>query len=365
MKISINKTDLVQAIDAVIKAVKKKSTAPILEGILIDTTYNGIKLTGTDTETSIQYKVDCNVEEPGQIVLNAALFSEIVKKMTNNIRITVNSNFEAAIQSGETNITIKGLDSKGFPSIPEINANASFEIDQKEFREMVSRISFAIAYDVARPMLAGIHIDVQNGQINMAATNGFYMAIRKNSVSSNINKQVLLDAKTLDTISKAFENGSMTVNIAENQVQFRSENIMASMGTLSWTYIDYKNFIPKDNTTELKINTKQFLNSISKAILLITETDKKCSPIILNIKDDNLNLSLSTSLGEFSDDINVDVSGDNLRITFNPTYLIEILRRIEDEDINIKFNGEFGPILIVPTEGDKFLYFVLPVRVPK
>lgn len=364
MKILIEKSKLVQAVDAVMKAVKKKSTSPILEGILIDTTYNGIKLTGTDTKTSIQYRVDCTVVKPGTVVIEAGLFSEIIRSMSDEIDISVNSSLLTTLKSGKTKIDIKGLDAKGFPSMPEITADAkTFEVDQQIFKEMVSRVSFAVVNDIRRPMLAGIYISVYKGNIDLVATDGFHMAIRTTTIQSS-DVSVLVDAKTLETVTKAFETGNITVSITDTQVQFKSENIRVAMRTMNRTYVAYNSILPREYATKFKIKPSKLLNSINKAMLLITEPDKKCSPLIIDIKGDSLNLSISTSLGNFDDEIPVDISGKDLKIAFDPKLLTNCLRKIEDDEIEVKFVGENSPVIFQPIEDkNDFLYFALPVRI--
>lgn len=376
MKLTILRSELNDAIQQVSKAVSSRTTIPILSGIKIDSTYSGVTLTASDTDISIQSfipienaeKSIVTVHKTGSVVLPAKFFVEIIKKLPKEeIQIEVGERFHTLIRSGTTEIQLVGLDPEEFPVLPTIMEDQVLSIPGDLLREMIRQTVFAVTTNESSPILTGVLWSLQDGVFKFVATDRHRLAARIAAVSTTDVRfsNVVISGKTLSELSKIIPDQSTLVEIvvADNQVLFKLGNVLFFTRILEGTYPDTSKIIPQVFKTELVLNTKWFSDAIDRAYLLSRE-EKTNIVRLATTEDGGIEISSSSSeLGRVTEQITViEKRGDDLRITFNSKFMLEVLKVVDSEELFIGFNGAMSPIIIKPREHDKGLHLILPYR---
>lgn len=364
MKIICPKNKLLDAINVVQKAVSTKSTLPILEGILLEVS-DKFKLSANDLEIAIEYIVGADIRRTGATVINSKMFGDVVRRMPDaDLLIEMKDNHLVIIECEHCHFELKGMSPQGFPSVPEIKAENSIDISQKTLKEMIKQTIFAVGSDENRPILTGALIEIEEQKITMVAVDGFRMAIRNiEEKGAKHSFNVVIPGKALNEISKIAQSVDepVKISIALNQIMFEFQNCLVVSRILEGDFLNYRNLLPKEHETKIRINVKDLLSSIERASLISMEEKKY--PVKFNIDLDKIIISSNTDIGAVREEISIETSGNKIEIGFNPRYFIETLKAIEDEKIDIYFTSSVGPTTIRPVEGISYSYMILPVRI--
>jgi len=361
MKITCSKECLMEGINIVQKAVSTRINVPILEGILL-TAGDRLKMTGYDMEMGIEAYVDAEIKEPGSIVVSSKMFGEIVKKLSEDVIIEVKADSKVIITSGTCKFEIKGLAAEQYPDFPKIKELASFEIDQKIIKSMIQQTTFAASVDEGRPIFTGVCIECKDGELTFVAIDGFRMALRKNKIDFKGQIKTVVPAKTLNDIGKIISgNGNVAISIENSKIMFEMDNCKVISRLLEGEFLKYNSIIPKDFKTTLSANTKEMVQSLERASLICASENKRI-PVTFKIGAEDITITAQTEIGTANEKVEANISGNTMDICFNPRYLIEALKAIEDTTVNICFTSNIGPCTINSLEGDGYLYLVLPVR---
>lgn len=361
MKISIDKSILVSALDTVTKAASGKSTLPILEGVFLETTYNSLCLTRNNLDVAIKYKVDCDVIQPGEVVVNAKLFTDIIKRMPDEeIEIrTTDKNME--IESGQTKMEI-GIITGQFPAMPEVKALSSFEIDQQILKEMVNGVAFAVSEDENRPVFTGIYINIKNHQFDVVAIDGFSAAWRKLPTDLD-DMSVLPKGRDLENICRLLDKGTVKISASDNNCCLETENMQITLRALNGEYLIYERIFPTDFETTVKVKTKEFLQTLERSLLFREQVDGKCrGAMTINIAQKGFKMTMAGGNGTFDEDFPAEFDGKDLKIGFDPLKLYNCIKHIGEDETMLKFTSSQGPCVFSPLEGDGYAYLALPVR---
>lgn len=362
MKFVCSKHDLNEAITTVQKAIMAKATLPILEGIFIDAAEN-VKLVGNCFDMGIECTITADVKEKGSIVLNSRMFGEIIRRLPDNdVFFEVKENYIVIIESGNSYFEIKGLSADGFPMLPEIQEENKICISQSSLKDMIRKTIYAISTDENRKILTGSLIEASQGDLTMVSLDGFRMAIAKTLISSYVDFSAVIPGKNLMEILKILEqtDKEISITLSKNQALFEFEKCRVVSKLLDGEYMNYKNFIPEQFETVIEANVNELEQSIERASL-ITNEDKRY-PVKFIIQEDRMVITSSAEIGLSKEEIEVKQDGNNITIGFNPRYMLDSLKVIEDEKVNISFSSSIGPSVIKPVQGDKFIFMVLPVR---
>ncbi|MEN8906061.1 MAG: DNA polymerase III subunit beta [Clostridiales bacterium] len=372
MKVICEKNKLLEAINTVQKAVSLKSSMSILEGILLETIDNTLKLTGTNLEISIEYLVDAEISKKGKFILNSRTFGEIIRKLPNapvtielidNLENTDEKSRGTIIKSGNSKFKINNSSSDGYPENMNIKSIFNYEINQAKLKDMIRQTVFAISNDEKNKVLNGSLFEFNKNIFSIVSIDGFRMAIRLDHTENNSEEyKMIIPGKTLSEVHKIFTNNDKNVIISSSgkQVLFQTENCRFFSKIIGGDYLNYYNFLPKDIETVLKLRTTDLLSSVERAAIIASEEKK--FPVKFKISDDRLTISSHTDIGEVKDELFPDIEGNDVEISFNPRYYLEALKNIEDEEILIQFTTNIGPSIIKPIEGNKYIYMILPVR---
>ena len=364
MKFIVQKNQLQEAISNVQKAVTGKSTMPILQGLLLNVSKNNITLVGSDKDLTIETKIEALVEKTGKIVVDSRLFGEIIRKLPNaDIEICANDNNTISIKCLKSNATLVHMNADEYPALPIIHEETSFEIQQKIIKNMIKSTIFATAQDEVRPIFTGVLFELQNKKLNLVALDGYRVAIRSEYIDSDINISYVVPGKTLNEVSKILEESEENVHIS-----FTSNHILFNMGKtkvisrlLEGEFIQYKSFIPKENNLKIIANREELLHSIERASLM--GKDGNTSHVNLDVQEDALIITSNSQLGMAKEEVAIILQGEELKIAFNPKYLIDVFKIIDSEEITMEFYSEINPCTIKGKEKENSTYLLLPVRV--
>jgi len=366
MKFICNQNILAQAINIVIKACATRSTNPLLECILITATNTTLTLMGNNLEMGIEKTIEGEILENGKIAIDAKLFSEIIKKMPQgDIKMATINETQITITSGKSRFTLQTLDTSHFPTLPDVSLKQSLTISQLELKNLIKQTIFSVAQEESRPTLTGEKFEVENGQLSLVAIDGFRIAFRTISLNNkNLRIEKVIPAKTLMEITKILSNENndeVTICFGENHILFNLIDTTIVSRLLEGEFLRYKDIFSNDFETKIIVNRNEFLMSIERSALMSKEGGK--NPIRFNITQDTLIITSNTDIGNSLEEIDIILTGMPLKIAFNPRYLIDALKNIEDDEICINFLSKTAPAVIMPINSDKYRYLVLPIRV--
>jgi DNA polymerase-3 subunit beta len=363
MKFICKSLDILEAVNTVQKAVSTKTTHPLLDGILIECD-DVIKLTGNNLEIGIEYLIKASILEKGSIIVNSKIFGDIVRKLPEGDVCIQLDNDKIIIDCLKSHFELNAIVAEGFPKIPFIEKQSTINIKEKDLKEMIRGTIFAIGVDDNRKNLKGSLIENNDNNLIMVSIDGFRMAIKKLNLGSSVfDISVIVPGTTLSEVLKILQSDDRDVQIynSENLIVFELADCKIVSRLIEAQFLNYKNVIPDFHDTKIKLKTREFLLSIERASLMYSEERKL--PIKFCITEDSLIITSSLSVGKVREEVDVEVIGNGLNIGFNPKYLIDALRSIEDEYIEINFTSAVGPATIIPIEGDNFSYMILPVKI--
>ncbi len=368
MKFICHQSDLTSAINMVSKAVSSKTTLPILLGIYLETKEGQLRLIGNDLNLSIETFIDATIIEKGNVVIPARLFTELIKKLPHGeIEIDINENNVATISCMESQYKIVGLPGNEYPELPKIDDNQSILIDKELFSNMIRQTTFAISQDESRPILTGALLEIENGQFNMVAIDGFRMAIKKAFIKTDLVNKAVVPGRTLNEINKLTSQvdskGDLKIAFDDKQVLFVMNQVKIYSRLLAGEFINYQQILPKEHQSLVKVKTDDFLTAIDRSFLMAREN--KNVAIKLDIKDEVIEISSNSEMGSSTEHVHIALEGQDLEIGFNPKYLIDALKIIDSEEVFLEFNNNVSPCIMKPTDNDFYTYLVLPCRISK
>ncbi|WP_318506454.1 DNA polymerase III subunit beta [Bacillus sp. T3] len=376
MRFIIQRDRLVQSVQDVMKAVTSRTTIPILTGIKIVATNEGVTLTGSDSDISIESFIPkeeagdeiVEIKQTGAIVLQAKFFSEIVKKLpTDTVEIHVENHLQTVIRSGKSEFNLNGLDAEEYPHLPQIAEENVFRIPTDLLKMMIRQTVFAVSTSETRPILTGVNWAIENNELACIATDSHRLALRKARIESENNEtyNVVIPGKSLNELSKILDdtNEPIDIVITENQVLFKAKHLLFFSRLLEGNYPDTSRLIPAESKTTVSVITKEFLQAIDRASLLAREG--KNNVVKFAIMDGGvIEISSNTlEIGNVVEQVqSQEIEGEELKISFSAKYMMDALKALEGTEIKISFTGAMRPFVIRPTGDDSILQLILPVR---
>ena len=364
MKLICSKSDLLNGVQIVSKAVPSKTTMSILECILVDATKGIIKLTANDTELGIDTVIDGQIVEKGMVALDAKIFFEIIRKLPDNyITIETDSTYKTVITCEKAKFTIIGKSGEDFSYLPVIEKNVPVIMSQFTLKEAVRQTIFSIADNDTNKIMTGELFEINNDQLRVVSLDGHRISIRKIKMKNYYEpKKVIIPGKTLNEISKILSGDAdkdVSIYFTDKHALFEFDNTVVVSRLIEGEYFKIDQMLSNDYETKLKINKKEFMNCIDRATLLSKEGDKK--PIIININDNTMQLKIRSTIGSMNEEIDIEKNGRDLMIGFNPKFLIDALRVIDDETVSIYLMNAKSPCFIRDDENN-YIYLILPVN---
>lgn len=374
MKFIIQRDRLIQSVQDVMKAVTSRTTIPILTGIKIVATNEGVTLTGSDSDISIESFIPKEEEEDeiveikqtGAIVLQAKFFSEIVKKLpTDSVEIEVLNHLQTVIRSGKSKFNLNGLDAEEYPHLPQVEENNKFHIETDLLKAMIRQTVFAVSTSETRPILTGVNWKVENNELICIATDSHRLALRKAKIETENTYNVVIPGKSLNELSKIIDDSNELIDIVitENQVLFKAKHLLFFSRLLEGNYPDTSRLIPNESKTDVIVKTKEFLQAIDRASLLAREGRNNVVKFS-TFENGFIEISSNTpEVGKVIEEIQTQsIEGEELKISFSAKYMMDALKALEGTDIKVSFTGAMRPFLIRPLHDESTLQLILPVR---
>lgn len=376
VKFIIQRDYLIQSVQDVMKAVSSKTTIPILTGIKITATEEGIALTGSDSDISIESFIPreaagdeiVEIKETGSIVLHARFFSEIVKKLPKDtVEIEVQNHLLTVLRSGKSEFNLNGLDAEEYPLLPQIEESNFFSIPTDLLKSMIRQTVFGVSSSETRPILTGVNWKVGNNELNCIATDSHRLALRKATIHSETEDfyNVVIPGKSLAELSKILDDSNELVDIVitENQVLFKTKNLLFFSRLLEGNYPDTTRLIPDESKTIVTLNAKEFLQAIDRASLLAKEGQNNVVKFSILPEGVIEIYSNSPEIGKVIEEVQShSVEGEELKISFSAKYMMDALKALDGTEITISFTGAMRPFIIRTTHDESILQLILPVR---
>ena len=364
MKIICSKLNLVKGVNIVSKAVPSKTTMPILECILIDATTDIIKFTANDMELGIQTEVEGEIIDRGMIAIDAKIFSEIVRKLPeNDVTITTDDNLQTTIVCEKAVFDISGKPGEEFSYLPAIEKEDSITISQFTLKEVIRQTIFSISDTESNKLMTGELFEIDNSMLRVVSLDGHRISIRRIALKDEVNnKKLIVPGKTLIEISKILSGEAesmVNISYTNNHIVFEFDQTIVVSRLIEGEYFKIDQMLSNDYETKVRINKRELLSCIDRATILVKEGDKK--PIIINIDDEIMELKIRSQIGSMNEEIYINKEGKNLMIGFNPRFLLDALRNIDDEEITLYLMNAKAPCFIKDDE-ESYIYLILPVN---
>lgn len=364
MKFTCEKNQLVSAISVASRTVAQKSAISGLEGILIRA---GVKvmLTGYNLETGITVSVDADIQETGACVMPARLFFDIVRKLPDDtVSIQVDESFKVSIKGGISSFTITALSADDYPELPDVDSEKGIRVPQNELKAMISGTIFAVSENQARPIHTGVLFEVDNDSITSVAVDGYRLALRRYLPEESLERTLkfVAPAAALKEVEKILgdTDDPATFYPDSKHILFTIGDATLVCRILEGEFLDWRRVLPQNNPVKLVGNVSRLTDSIERVGLVISEKLK--SPVRCKFGDNAAELRTVSTIGEAYDVCPIAGDGKDLEIGFNCKYLLDALRAVPDSECTLEMINGLSPIVLNPTEGNRYSYMVLPVR---
>lgn len=374
MKVTLNRSAFLEELATVQRAISGKTTIPILTGVKIVLTNEGLTLTGSNADISIETflsveddKANMIIEKTGAIVLQARFFNEIIRKLPETtLSLELIENNQLVITSGKALFKVNGLNPENYPHLPIVDNEKSLKLPVRVLNKLISETVFAASLQESRPILTGVHFILNQGALMGVATNSHRLSQRViNLEQSDHDFDVVIPAKSLQELSRSFkdEDEVVEMNIMENQVLFKTSNMNFYSRLLEGNYPDTARLIPTNFNTEIDFNVPELLAAIDRASLLSHEGRNNI--VKLSIDSEQVTIyGNSPEIGNVEESLSFKkVSGEPIDISFNPDYMKDSLKSFGNIDVTIKFISPIRPFTLQPKDEEiNFIQLITPVR---
>lgn len=362
MKFSIVRSKFLEGLRSVQNIVASKTTSPVMQNVCIEATGASIRLTTTDIDISIYCEVPCEVAEPGITTLPVKILSNMVSCSAEGvIDVEVGEGERASIRAGSTKFRLVGIDAKEFPALPKDDDAYAYTVPQASVKEMLRKTSYAASQDETRRTLRGVMIAFKNGRLTMVATDGRRLALVEKDYEFPIEqeREMILPSKAVSELQRALgSEGDIMIRVQHSQVSFNLGNVQIYSKLVDDKYPNYEQVIPTSCEKTIDVDRQMLVTAIERVSVMSNELHSTK----LRFENNLLVVSSAASeIGEAKDEVPVKFDGESIEIMFNPTYLLEALKAIDDDEVKICLNNGHSPAVIkcsVP-----FIYVIMPLRV--
>lgn len=363
MKFSCQKELILNVVQTTSKAAAGKSSIPALEGILLELEGNTLTVTGYNLDIGIKTDIQVNGIENGNIVINARMAGDIIRKMpSGDITFSCDSNNMASIVSRETELSIMCMSADDYPVVPQVNPETSFSVPQKMIKSMINQTKFAVAVTDTKPALMGCKFEIADNVLSVVAVDGVRIALRQEPVVYD-NIEFIVPAKTLDELVHILADDNdknVTICIDKNQISFSVGDYIMISRLIDGEFIQYRNHLVCNDEVYAEVNCRDIIDMLERSMLIINEKNK--NPIRCKLNGDSLAMSCTTGLGKINDKISVKYSGEPITIGFNAKYMLDAFKACDSDSVKLIMSSSVAPIIIKPLSGAEFTFLVLPMR---
>ena len=366
MRFTCEKSMLVQGLNIAGRTVAQKSSLSVIEGILCKAGL-GLSLTGYNMETAITYQIEAEVSDPGQCILPARLFGDIIRRLPEGpVTVVVDDNYKVSIRAGYASFTISAESADDYPELPDVNDGKPIRIPQNKLKELISGTIFAVSENQGRPIHTGVKFEVSNTSVTAVAVDGFRLARRTWHPEENTGRELsfVVPAAGLKEVEKILTDSedAAAFTLGTKHILFQLGNATLVCRLLEGEFLDWRRVVPSNCPIKLVANVSDLASSVERVGLIVSEKYK--SPVRCVFSHQELLMRTSTTIGAAEDRCSIAGDGKELEIGFNVRYLADALRVIPSEEVTLELTNGLSPIVLTPVD-DKydFAYMVLPVRI--
>lgn len=364
MNIVCDKSNLIEGINIVMKAIPSKTTMEILECVVMEVKEDRIKLIANDLQIGIETLIKGNIKQEGSVAIGAKVFFEIIRKLPNDqVEISVDENYHMNITCGKSKFNIAARSTEEFPFLPNIVKEKSISISQFTLKDVIRQTVFSVSDNENSKVMTGELFEIHDSQLKVVSLDGHRISIRKVLLKESYEDiSVIIPGKTLIEISKIINGGiddEVEIYFTDKHVLFVFEDTLVLSRLIEGEYYKIDKMLSSDYETKIHVNKKQMLDCIDRTTLLLKESDKK--PVIIEIKDERMRFAMISSIGTMNEDIDAVKEGKDILIGFNPKFLMDALRVIDEEEITMYMINPKAPCFIRDEE-ENYIYLILPVN---
>ena len=363
MKFKVIRSTFLESLKSVQNIVAGKGSLPILQNVLIECSGKEATLTTTDLDISIMAKCVCEVEESGKTTLPVKLlFNAITKVNEGEVTIDVDAKERASISAGNARYKLAGLSEKEFPRLPQDTDAFVYTLEKQTFKEMLRKVSYAASQDDTRRTLKGVLMSFKNEKLTMVATDGRRLAMIEEEVEfpKDAEKDIVLPSKAVAELQRSLNGeGNLSVIVQKSQICFKVDGLMIYSKLMDDAYPNYRQVIPKDTAEHIAVDRQLLLDALDRASVM---TMDEAHSTKLIFESGKLTVtSAASDIGEAKDVVAIKYAGERLEIMFNPSYVMDPLKAIDDDEVTVNLNDGHSPAVI--TCSSKFLYVLMPLRI--
>ena len=366
MRFTCEKSMLVQGLNIAGRTVAQKSSLSVIEGILCKAGM-GLSLTGYNMETAITYDIEADVADPGQCILPAKLFGDIVRRLPEGpVTVVVSDDFKVSIRAGYASFTISAESADDYPELPDVNSGRPIRIPQTKLKELISGTIFAVSENQGRPIHTGVKFEVTESDITAIAVDGFRLARRTYHPEEGTGRELsfVVPAAGLKEVEKivADVEDMASFTLGTKHILFQIGNATLVCRLLEGEFLDWRRVVPTNCPIKLVANVGDLSSSVERVGLIVSEKYK--SPVRCVFSHNELLMRTNTTIGAAEDKCSLAGDGKELEIGFNVRYLADALKVVPSEEVTLELTNGLSPIVLTPVD-DKydFAYMVLPVRI--
>ncbi len=367
MKFTCNQQKLSASLSIVSKSITNRSTLPILKGFLLEVDSDKLTISGSDLDLSIEQVITVENSENGSVVVESKNFNELIKKLSNTeIGIEVLEDI-LYVRSGKETYTIPIMSADDFPRVNFLdNFNETIIINKNLLKDMIKKTIFASGNDDIRPILKGLLLDINNNTLSAVASDGFRIALYRNKIDCDKNSSIIINSRIINEIYKIImevdtQEEDIRIELNDKKAMFMLENVKIMSSLIEGKFIDYKSLMYDDFETEIIIDREELFTTVDKASIF--SNISKSKSIKLEVKEDTMIVSSSSSEGSSNNTINIEKKGNDILIGCNSKYILEPLKSIEDDKIKIIFKSNQRPFIIKSVTGEEYNYLLAPLRI--
>ena len=362
MKFNVLRTDLVEAVSNVSRAVSSKASMPALEGVLIKAYGQTISVSGYNLEIGITTNIDATIQQEGEIVVPASTFNAFIRKLPEEVVcIETDERMKTYITSGSASYRLVGISSVEYPDLPVFDETERFEIAGDILSDMIHQTVYAVSDNNAKPIYTGSLFELKDKILKIVAVDGYRMAIRQEPIEDELESKFVVPGKTQNEVIKLIKSDeNVKIGVGQRHIVFKIGEYSVISRLIEGTFLDYNSTIPKDKKTEVVVNTRRLIATVDR--MMPVNGDKIQSPVRLSFANDQIHFSCTSALNSADDIIEAPIMGDEVEIGFNNRYLFDAIRNIDSDELKMTLNGGLSPMIITPVKGDSFINLVVPMR---
>ncbi len=364
MHIICDKSKLIEGMNIVMKAIPGKTTMMILECVVIEVKDNQIKLIANDLQLGIETLIDGEIKQEGSVAVGAKVFFEIIRKLpSDNVSITVDEDYHMNISCGKAKFNIMAKATDEFPYLPNIVKDKNVNISQFTLKDIIRQTVFSISDNENAKVMTGELFEIHDSELKVVSLDGHRISIRKVKLNQSYDDvSVIIPGKTLIEISKIINGGmddEVSIFFTDKHVLFEFEDTIVLSRLIEGEYYKIDKMLSTDYETKVTVNKREMLECIDRSTLLLKESDKK--PVIIDVQDDYMKFAMNSAIGSMDEDIDATKEGKDILIGFNPRFLMDALRVIDEDEITMYMINPKAPCFIRDQE-ETYIYLILPVN---